>query len=193
MCVIIHKPIGVKIDENILRLCWHANPDGAGFMYTTDGEIQIQKGYMLFEDFLEAYHYIDEERYDMVIHMRYATSGKVCPEQCHPFIVHNRLAFAHYGHIVFDFHIEDESKSDTVVFLDEILRKLPKNFLDYDGVKKLLINYINDSTLLFMDNNSNITIMGGERFSIIRDGCWFSNSSWLFMEDIDVSIEPNVQ
>lgn len=68
--------------------------------------------------------------------------------------------------------------SDTKVFNDEILRKLPKDFLKNPILKELVKQYCERSCLVFLDNKDKVTILGEFSEPIKVDGCWFSNDSW---------------
>jgi len=100
MCIIAIKPKKVKISNINLKNCWDNNPDGAGFMYSENNELIIEKGLMTFEDFSESYNKINPENKDVVIHFRYGTHGKVCKELTHPFSINSNLALVHNG--IFD-------------------------------------------------------------------------------------------
>ncbi len=108
MCVIIHKPKNVTIEENILRMCWDKNSNGAGFMYSEDNKLIVKRGYMKFKRFEKNFRNVEDK--ELIIHFRLASCGKVAPELCHPFKINENLAVVHNGHINLD--IDDEDMSD---------------------------------------------------------------------------------
>lgn len=90
MCIIVLKKqnSGPITEQQWVWLnnCWANNEDGAGFMWVSDGMVNIVKGLMGFDDFKQA---VVEHGRDMggltVFHFRTATHGTVCPENTHPF------------------------------------------------------------------------------------------------------------
>ena len=52
MCVIVEKEKGKAVPENsVLKDCFQANPDGAGFAFARDGRVEIRKGFMTWRKF----------------------------------------------------------------------------------------------------------------------------------------------
>lgn len=195
MCVIINKPREIRLSREIMRQCWRSNPHGAGFMYVESGNLVINKGYMTFESFYRAYKEIDWKKH-MVFHFRLASYGSIIPEQTHPMLINEKLAFVHNGHMLNQFIKQatlatDKSKSDTMIFNEEILQKLPQDFLSQPAIVELINGYIDNSIMLFLDNEDNVIILGSLEGTITRDGCWFSNNFWdedLYMVDEDTAI-----
>ena len=149
MCIIIVKPKGKVIPESFIREQWLANPDGAGFAVKLEDEkypIFFKKGFMKLEDLLNDpdFSHFNSEKFELVLHLRKATHGRVSPLLCHPFpvISHNRLmgrslaVMFHNG--TFGVRIPTSykhTKSDTL-FVSEFARRIGlKNFkhmLRYD-------------------------------------------------------------
>ena len=63
-----------------------------GFMIFDDakGKVHIRKGFMDFESFWNAVKDLPTDK-DRVFHFRIATSGKISPECCHPFVLSDNL------------------------------------------------------------------------------------------------------
>lgn len=102
MCVIIRKPKNIEVSTDILKLCWNANKDGAGFMYSEDNKLVFKKGLMSFEDFLKEYDACNPIDKEVIIHFRFATHGAIANEQTHPFIIHGNVGVMHNGIINFE-------------------------------------------------------------------------------------------
>ena len=179
MCVIINKPRDIRISRDTLRKCWKANPHGAGFMYVESGNLNIFKGLMTFEDFYNEFKKVNEDRH-VVIHFRLASYGAIVPEQTHPMLINPNLAFVHNGHMLNQFIKEATNKglSDTMVFNQKILQKLPTNFLDTPVLTELITGYIDCSVMLFLDSDDKVTILGDQHDSCVFKGSWFSNEFW---------------
>lgn len=70
------------------------------------------------------------------------------------------------------------SVSDTKIFNDEILQKLPKGFLNNPVLREMVKQYADGSCLVFLNSENKVTILGSFGDPIKIDGCWFSNDSW---------------
>lgn len=80
MCVILncHK----KPHWSELRDCNDANPQGIGIIWWQDDLVHWKKG-MDFPEFIAFFNKLNHKR--TIIHFRLVSSGKECPELCHPF------------------------------------------------------------------------------------------------------------
>lgn len=171
MCVIVVKPAKQTLKKNVFKQCWEHNKDGGGFMYAENNKIHIFKS-MDIEIFWKAYQSIKPHKKDVVLHFRIATGGPINLENCHPFAVNKNLAFAHNGILPIK---HNEKQSDTSVFNDIVLKNLPTNFLEYEGMKTLMEGYIGYDKITFMDSLGNITILNEAEGEWV-DGLWFSNT-----------------
>lgn len=145
MCVIAYAAKGIKISEKEFRNCFINNKDGAGFMIYDDQKkkVHIQKGFMTFDEFWNAVKDLPTDR-DRVFHFRIATSGKISPECCHPFVLSNNLdemretdtytdmGFSHNG-VMADFTPKEglsSPYSDTMYFGARVLFPLKSKLFD---------------------------------------------------------------
>ena len=87
MCVILIKRPGVSMPTwNVLERCFHANPDGAGLAYTTNGAVTFHKGLMDLDavsDCLDELPDLTDKT--LIIHFRWATHGGYSDAMTHPF------------------------------------------------------------------------------------------------------------
>jgi len=95
MCILIHKPQGVKMPTNDqLEICFENNPHGAGIGWIDhDGLSHIRKGFMdvkSLKDFIQKNGRMLDS-VDVVLHFRYATHGSIRVGNCHPFPVDVKL------------------------------------------------------------------------------------------------------
>ena len=193
MCIIVAKPIDVAMpDVETLEECFLSNPDGAGFMYADGKSVRIRKGFMTFDDFVDA---LNEEIPDgectgtaIVMHFRIATSGKVKPACCHPFPISDerallqateyegRYGIAHNG--VISGRKTYDGWSDTMDFVAEVvtpLMKMNPRFMDDDMALDLLEGACM-SKLAILNNAGDIATVG--RF-YEDHGVLYSNESYL--------------
>ena len=77
MCVIIIKQTGKKVSENILENSSIVNPDGLGIVWLDSFKVEYYES--------EQWEVLKTDR-PYIAHFRYATIGKVCRENMHPFV-----------------------------------------------------------------------------------------------------------
>ena len=190
MCVIVAKPAGIEL-PNIQTLmdCFDTNSDGAGFMIANGKYVEIRKGFMKFDDFIDALEkYGDVTERSVVMHFRIKTHGEIKPGLCHPFPITDdlkklsathitsRVAVAHNG--IISGMSTNKDKSDTMAYIAEVitpLRRLSEDFMHNDNALDILEATVG-SKLCFMDNSGDIVTIG--TFSEI-DGVLYSNLNHL--------------
>jgi len=177
MCIAIYKPEQKIISKTTLQECYSSNPDGAGFMYAEDKQLQIQKGFFSFDSFYDAYKQHQDKK--VVIHFRIKTHGEINETNCHPFAVNSSLAFVHNG--IINGLDGDKKLSDTIHFNEQILQPLVNKWgnlaLFQDPMINLIEGRIGYSKLIFLDRHGNHKIMN-ESKGQWDDGVWYSNNSY---------------
>jgi len=177
MCIIIlNSKNGNRIKKETLRICNENNSEGIGIFYSDSKKITVKKTFDISEA-LEWYGEIKNKKINIGFHFRIGTSGVPDLRNVHPFFVNSNLVFAHNG--IFDIDIPFGSKiSDTQIFNNTILKKLPSDFLDKKHIVTLISGYCQSSKLLFLDSAGNAKIIN-EKLGIWENGNWFSNRSYL--------------
>lgn len=154
------------------------NSHGAGFCYSDNNRLFVEKGFFTFEEFIEAYNKIPDESANLV-HFRLATGGKINEENCHPFYVNENLAFAHNG--VFGCVNSTALHSDTYEFNRLLLQPLFNKNTNYmvfkPEMKYLLEKTIGYNKVAFLNNSGKIAICNEDNGDW-NDGIWWSNSGW---------------
>lgn len=162
MCIAIVQPAGCRIEERHLVNSFTGNPDGAGFAYVHDGQVQIAKGYFKLEAFLNAYNTIHNaygKEAPVLAHCRIATAGAVDADNCHPFKIKGG-AMIHNGHLWST--PDNEKKSDTREF-SEIFY----NILDLASVSTAV------------EGDDFLDIIGHDRMAFLyEDGQWTTAGDW---------------
>jgi len=173
MCIAILNIKGQLKDEYI-RNSWNNNDQGAGLLYNYKGILTTFKTYN-YKEFLKKYKELrkNKEIQNIVLHFRIATSGHEKYTNLHPFLVNDKLGFVHNGIIS---GLGNNQHSDTYQFND-ILKKLPKDFLNNESIKYFISDFINSSKLIFLDNKDNYTIIN-EGLGHWDNGQWYSNDSY---------------
>lgn len=196
MCVIIIKNKATELPKKEdLKNCFENNPDGAGFMYTDNGRVVIDKGYMTQKSFLKQYEklckkYDDFKNKSLIIHMRITTDGSTSKKNCHPFIISKNFKDCHKLHTSSNLGVahngiisaykppkNTQDISDTINFINKYLApiledapNLYKNQAFLDGLEN-----ITNSKLAFLDTNDDIFTCGN---FTEKDGVLYSNNSY---------------
>lgn len=178
MCLLIASPKKVTNIE-WLSNGFDNNSHGAGFVYAHQNKLHVKKGFFTFDKFLKAYKEMPDA--PCLIHFRLATGGKLNAENCHPFNVTDKLAFAHNG--VF-FNIASCDKySDTYHFNELLIKPIfAKNpaAIFTTAAKVLIEEFIGrGNKLAFINHKGQITLMH-EHAGEIEDDTWFSNGSYKY-------------
>ncbi len=189
MCVAIYKPWDVSIPKDVLEACFKQNDDGAGFVTRLKGNksgqpvFHLEKGFMTFEKFWEAYEEYNKE-HQCLVHFRIATHGEINEANSHPHLFGQNMSHAmvHNGVLGNFTAASTKEKSDTRVFAERVLHPLAKNNPNFDKDDGLMsyvedgIGYGNKVVILSRDEGR-VKILN-ERAGDWKDGIWYSNLHW---------------
>ncbi len=193
MCVIIHKPKGVHIDEKFLREGAKANKDGFGVMYYTGKPFEGEKGEPGIRIYKTTKYDINEvckhltamDDAEMVVHFRIATTGSVKNENCHPFNILNKKENAseawmmHNGTISTTTYKPCEDQTDTEAFVCQYVKEVVKHkprLLENQAFLNGMSHMIGHSKLVFLHGKGQVDFVN-RQLGQERDGMWFSNHS----------------
>ncbi len=201
MCLIIYTPNG-RIPKKHLKRALTKNPDGWGLMWPSgNGRLIIHRG-MERADFWKTWKTRPLET-PLVFHARWGSHGLLNESNCHPFRLdrkHGQLAVCHNGIILRCEPPKDSDSSDTKIFVESILNKLPRGFLKENPYVNLITSFIGTSKLVFMDGRGRATIINSH-YGEWRDDRWYSNGGYKPLvarkskptDDADESLEVEVE
>lgn len=178
MCIIIYIPPKISApSKEVLEHCWEENSHNGGFMYVNERDrINIFK-FDKKDDFLSNFYNkfdIYSDKSPFIIHMRYATQGKINLENTQPFRINETLAFAHNGSIA-NHSYKNEDISDTRLFNNKILKKLPRGWEKSDVIGQMIEYYIGAHSRLAVLRNDKKVFLYNEDKGEWKDGIWYSN------------------
>lgn len=173
MCIAILNTKG-QIKDKYIKNSWDNNDQGAGLLWNEDNQLKTYKTYD-YKDFLNKYKEVRKNPTvnKIVLHFRIATSGHDKYVNLHPFNVNDSLGFVHNGVIS---GLGDQKHSDTFYFND-MLKKLPSDFLSNETTREFIASYIGYSKLIFLDSNDQHTVIN-EHLGHWNGLNWFSNDSY---------------
>jgi hypothetical protein len=169
MCLIIVKPAGIDVSKQLIASALSYNPDGIGIMYH-DGKIPVIRRYLTNKTLHSELLALND--YQVAIHFRQATHGRVDMANCHPFeLPHSHGWLMHNG--IISIRQSDKTKSDTWHFVQTIGKRLQNLETIVGPSNKLVI----------MSKNGKIDIIGE---GVHYDGLWLSNTyAWDYPEPWD--------
>lgn len=193
MCIIAVKPAGVAVPSvEILTRLFNKNPDGAGIALATDKGVKIDKGIMTLNDFLTKVQKIPTDS-AAIIHCRISTSGGICRELTHPFILTSdinrmrktqaltqREVVAHNG--VFSEFGNKEANNDTTQFIINYLKPLKdlaenaNESVQAERLKPIINKLVSGSRLVILDKAGHFTLYGNGWEE--SNGVYYSNTGY---------------
>ena len=189
MCIIIYKPVGVKLpSKHILQNCLINNPDGFGYCYPVNNKIHIIKLGLInsAKSILKSIRLNIDNTLDMpiIFHSRIATSGLIDKKACHPYPITDKDDLLRQADIYCNMScchngvLNNGSKvlNDSQLFIKDILSNFTFDDMNKPHIKTLLETYISGSKLAIMNNDSNVLLLGNNW--IIENDLYYSNSSY---------------
>lgn len=181
LCIAIYKPVGAVVTDNQLEESCINNPDGFGFCYINTDHLGVKR--MIIKKSMDQEVFMRQLRRaertspesPFLIHCRIRTHGETTVFNCHPFAIDDEHAFIHNG--IIRGVRTDPRKSDTQIFNEDVLQRLPENWMFSDGVKTLIEEFIGYNKIVAMDIDGNVSIFN-ESKGEWKDDVWFSNSSY---------------
>lgn len=190
MCVIIEKTPGQTFPAQKIKSACKTNRDGFGYMYVCPETNRIVVNKVLTSSAEEAAEKINQlfeelKNLHVIFHLRYGTHGARSEANVHPFQVLNKeehgrdVWMMHNGVInIKSSNPEDKDKSDTVIFMEYIVRPIlaaAPDLLHTHAFHQLVGEYTSGSRLLFLDDTGKIMRTGTWH---VVDGLACSNNSY---------------
>ena len=178
MCIAIVKTKEGTITDDTLKACFEANPDGAGIAFAKDNKLYYLKGIFDVTKFIEAVRtYEKESQGAMLIHCRIGTSGLKDTKNCHPHVVNQYCVMIHNG--ILDIDVPDKSQiSDTMIYTERVLKKLPERFMDNEEIIRLIGNDIGSYNKFCFLNEKGEFAIANEAEGNWENGVWYSNDNY---------------
>lgn len=187
MCTFFVKSPKQTIKKEHFTTIIENNPQGFGFVYTTGTKLVIVKSASpnlesMWKKFCDA-----ESKYPkshFIGHGRIATGSNINSDNTHPFLVSKSLAMVHNG-ILRQFP-STAQKSDTVQYIEQVLRKLPKNFTSNRAILDMIGRDITGSKFAFLSVDNKVTIINRHQCVIdTQTGVLFSNRNYIATDWLD--------
>lgn len=176
MCTACVFPINTGLTEDEFENCWNSNEDGGGFSYIDEGgKLVIFKSLDLDElKKLWKEHHTKHSPYSpFLLHFRAASAGLITTDNCHPFSPNPKVAFIHNGTI----HKmpNDKERSDTRIFSEDYLTKLPHNFLNNPTIMVMMAEYLGTNKIAFLGTDGETLVTNKSQW-VTHNDALFSNT-----------------
>ena len=187
MCTFFVKKPNQRINKEHFVNIIDNNPQGFGFVYTTGTKLMIVKSpspdaEVMWKKFCDAESKFPKSHF--IGHGRIATGSKLTNENTHPFLVNKGLAIVHNG-ILRDFP-STAQKSDTVQYIEQVLRKMPTDFYKNRSIMDMVGRDISSSKFAMLTVENKVYVVN--RHLCVIDGVsgvLFSNSNFRATEYFD--------
>ncbi len=181
MCLIIHKPRGASIPDDLLRAALVHNADGLGLMgFERSGRSFVHKSATVSLDVL-----LDVERKyrdaEYALHLRRQTRGGSGEDNAHPFRVIEGVYLMHNGTL--DLPARVPGRSDTWHFVHDVLRPLamrhPGLLSDHGFARVLEFGLRAENKLVLLDRRLRRLVLINREHGAELDGLWLSSTRWI--------------
>lgn len=190
MCIIMVKESGKHFNReelvDAIKVAQIHNKHGAGFAFKKGKSktIYLSKGYLYYYDLLvDAIDNLNVQLEDeLMVHLRYATAGKVNAANCHPFVVSQNPeevtvdeiettlpVMAHNGSF-YDYSFKDDPNSDTVNFI-EMFAAIPGAIESLETLNKIDLEFKSDLVEKLIAKNRLCFMFPGNK-KMVRYGDW---------------------
>ena len=187
MCTFFVKKPKQVLKQDHFNTIIENNPQGFGFVYTTGDRLVIVKSAkpdakVLWSKYQDAVSKYPQSHF--IGHGRIATGSNVDYENTHPFLVNKGLVFVHNG-IIRQFP-STAKRSDTYQYMEQVIRKLPKDFYKQKAIMDLIGRDIVGSKLAFLTIDNKVYIVNEHACVTDKEtGVLFSNSNYKPSEWLD--------
>jgi len=175
MCLIIAKQIGGSVDWQAVDSSATFNNDGAGVCYPTKAGTLARFRSLEYADVKTKCQKLEKQGLPFILHLRYATHGKVSKTNAHPFRLKSHgLMMAHNG-IISTLTIP-KNMVDSRALARELDAIMPRGFLTDDGRLTAVEDLAQTSRLTFMDASGHLFFVN-EDLGKWKNGVWYSQPS----------------
>lgn len=180
MCLIIHKPAGECVPEDLLASAVQFNPHGFGVMaFGSDQRVLVRRrargSLAVLKRLVNSF---DEQ--ECVLHLRYRTRGDIDIDNTQPLRVTSRIVMVHNGTVAIEQHTQERSDTWHLVkdYLRPLLGRRPE-LLYEKSFQELVRSWAGPhNRFAFMDGATRRTVIINREAGMDVGALWLSNSRW---------------
>jgi len=195
MCLIIHKPPGDRIPEDLVKAATAFNSDGWGVMgFNSAGRLILEREAstcaFAIQQFADSR--IDDE---LVFHLRYRTRGAADKRNVQPFEIVPGLYLMHNGNLDLERRVPD--RSDTWHLVTDILRPLllrhPDLALDRGFLRILEFGLGSSNRVVLLHRPTRSIRILNQEIGVRYAGLWLSGTRWIDENQLRLPHAPQEQ
>ena len=181
MCLIVHKPAGLRIPHDLLRAAAQLNADGWGLMgHDAGGRRLLERNSVLdVEELLAAEEQFAHAEY--ALHLRRRTRGRVDFDNTHPFEIDEGVYLMHNGTLQFE--EAPAGDSDTRSFAELVLRPLSRRYpgllVDREFLRLLELSMTPQNKAVLYDFRRRRFDFLNRAHGAEFEGLWLSSLKWI--------------
>ncbi|MBL6750332.1 MAG: class II glutamine amidotransferase [Nevskia sp.] len=195
MCLILHKPAGVRVPRELIDAAAAFNRDGWGLMgFQAGGELLVER-----------YAEVDAARIDkrmralkdaeLCLHLRLRTRGSDAVDNTHPIKVSDRFYLMHNGTLRLRSRVA--GRSDSWHFAVDLLRPLAANWPDLLAHPSFLTlveaGLTPENKVAVLDTQARRWIFFNHRHGVVFEDLWLSNTRWIDRRHLVLEPAPQPQ
>lgn len=195
MCLIIHKPAGARIPDELLAAAAVHNPDGWGLMgFAANGRLLVQNhAHVDLDELLDAERAFEDA--EIALHLRRRTRGGTDIDNVHPFKILPGYYFMHNGTLRIE--AREVSRSDSWHFVSDVLRPLaqrhPRLLSDHAFLRVLEQGLKPHHKAALLDQRNRRIVVINREYGAEIDGLWLSSTRWIDGRLFPIATPPQPQ
>lgn len=195
MCLILHKPAGVRVPRELIDAAAALNRDGWGLMgFRDDGKLLVERHAQVEPQHIDQrLRELDDT--ELCLHLRLRTRGSDAPDNTHPIKVSDRFYLMHNGTLRLKSRVP--GRSDSWHFAVDLLRPLAVNWPDMLSHPSFLTlveaGLTSDNKIAVMDAQARRWIFFNHRHGVEFEGLWLSSTKWIDQRRLPLSPAPQAQ
>lgn len=195
MCLIVHKPAGVPIPEELLSAAAVHNPDGWGLMgFASDGRLVLERRQRV--NLAELVDVLWEHRdAELALHLRRRTRGDAELDNVHPFQVADGVWLMHNGTLPIEPRVP--GRSDSWHLASDLLRPLsqrhPGLLSDLSFLRLMELSLTPANKLAILDRSHRCLSLLNRAHGAEFEGLWLSSTRWIDGVQLPLARAPQPQ
>lgn len=195
MCLIVHKPAGVPVPEDLIAAAAAHNPDGWGLMgFCAAGRLILQRSPTVnVREVVDTVRALPDAEF--ALHLRRQIRGGSGLDNVHPFKIVDGVHLMHNGTLPIGIRVP--GRSDTWHLITDLLRPLAQRhtglFSDHAFLRVLELGLRPENKVVLLDQRrKRIEILNREHGAEC-EGLWLSSTRWIDRTRFPLARPPQPQ
>jgi hypothetical protein len=195
MCLILHKPSGIGVPDELIEAAVAFNRDGWGLMgLLPDGAILSEHHpEVSAPQILRRLGELQEA--ELCLHLRLRTRGSDAPENGHPIKVNERFQLMHNGTLRLAARVPGRSDSwhFAVDLLQPLAQKWPDALSHPSFVALVEAGLTSENKVVLLDTGARSMVFFNRHHGVEFEGLWLSSTRWIDRRRLALTNAPQPQ